>query len=162
MVPLAWDYTVLDLARACELDAIVVARAGLGTLNHVAMTVTVLRAREIAVRGVVLNGRSATPDLAESTNPDALARMLPGIPLVETPHWTSGSPVTAAAALVDRLLDLERVPKGLRVPFRVIPDLRHETRKARRHSAIRIATCQGMQSGTECAETAHGPIALIS
>ncbi len=69
MVPLAWDYTVLDLARACELEAIVVARPGLGTLNHVAMTVTVLRAREIAVRGVVLNGRSATPDLAESTNP---------------------------------------------------------------------------------------------
>ncbi len=105
MVPLAWDYTVLDLARACELEAIVVARPGLGTLNHVAMTVTVLRAREIVVRGVVLNGRSATPDLAESTNPDALARMLPGIPVVETPHWPSGSPVTAAAALVDRLLD---------------------------------------------------------
>jgi dethiobiotin synthetase len=105
MVPLAWDYTVLDLARACELEAIVVARPGLGTLNHVAMTVTVLRAREIAVRGVVLNGRSAMPDLAESTNPGALARMLPGIRVVETPHWTSGSPVTAAAALVDRLLD---------------------------------------------------------
>jgi len=105
MVPLAWDYTVLDLACACELEAIVVARPGLGTLNHVAMPVTVLRSREISVRGVVLNGRSATPDLAESTNPDTLVRMLPGIPVVETPHWTSGSPVTAAAALVDRLLD---------------------------------------------------------
>jgi len=42
MVPLAWDYTALDLACACDLDAIVVARAGLGTLNHVAMTVIIL------------------------------------------------------------------------------------------------------------------------
>ena len=105
MVPLAWDYTVLDLARACELEAIVVARPGLGTLNHVSMTVTVLLAREIAVRGVVLNGRSVTPDLPELTNPAALARMLRGIPIVETPYQSSGSPVTAAAALVDRLLD---------------------------------------------------------
>ncbi len=105
MVPLAWDYTVLDLARACELEAIVVARPGLGTLNHVAMTVSVLRAREIAVRGVVLNGRSATPNLAELTNPAALARMLRDIPVIETPHQSSRNPVTAAAVLVDRLLD---------------------------------------------------------
>jgi hypothetical protein len=31
--------------------------------------------------------------------------MLPGIPIVETPYLPSGSPVTAAAVLVDRLLD---------------------------------------------------------
>ncbi len=39
MVPLSWDYTVLDLAERCDLDCVVVARAGLGTLNHVALTV---------------------------------------------------------------------------------------------------------------------------
>ncbi len=104
MVPLAWDYTALDLAQACDLDAIVVARAGLGTLNHVTMTVMVLRAREIAIRGVVLNGRAEPPDLAESTNPAALSRMLRGIRIVETPHQRAGNPITAAAAIVDRLL----------------------------------------------------------
>src|SRR5207253_555769 len=40
-------YSVLDLADRCGLEAIVVARAGLGTLNHVALTVAVLRARAI-------------------------------------------------------------------------------------------------------------------
>ena len=36
-------YTVLDLAERCDLDAVVVARAGLGTLNHMALTVQLLR-----------------------------------------------------------------------------------------------------------------------
>jgi dethiobiotin synthetase len=104
MVPLAWDYTVLDLAQSCQLDAVVVARAGLGTLNHVAMTVMILRAHEIAVRGVVLNGRGAKPDLAEATNPKALSRMLRGVRVVELPHQNSRDAVASAAAIVDRLL----------------------------------------------------------
>jgi dethiobiotin synthetase len=104
LVPLAWDYTALDLARACDLDAIVVARAGLGTLNHAAMTVMLLRARDIAVRGVVLNGRASSPDLAETTNPAALTRMLGGIRVVEIPRVVAGDAVAAAAHLIDRLL----------------------------------------------------------
>lgn len=104
MVPFGWNYTVLDLAQACDLDAVVVARAGLGTLNHVAMTVMMLRSREIPIRGIVLNGRSATPDLAEATNPAVLGRMLHGIRVIEVPHEPSGAPAEAAAAVVSRLL----------------------------------------------------------
>lgn len=104
MVPITWDYTVLDLAQACDLDAVVVARAGLGTLNHVAMTVMVLRSREIPIRGIVLNGRSAAPDIAESTNPAILSRMLRGIRVVEVPHDPSGDAISAASAVVSRLL----------------------------------------------------------
>ena len=104
MVPLAWNYTVLDLAQACDLDAVVVARAGLGTLNHVAMTVMMLRSREIPIRGIVLNGRSAQPDLAESTNPAVLGRMLHGIRVIEVPNDASGAPLEAASHIVSRLL----------------------------------------------------------
>lgn len=104
MVPIGWGYTVLDLAQACDLDAVVVARAGLGTLNHVALTVMVLRSREIPIRGIVLNGRSAAPDLAESTNPAILSRMLHGIRVVEVPHYRSGAPIEAASTVVSRLL----------------------------------------------------------
>lgn len=103
MVPLTWSYTVLDLAEKCDLDAIVVARAGLGTLNHVMMTVLMLQSRHITIRGIVLNGRTASPDLAESTNPGALARMLPGLRIVEVPHQPSDV-IAGAAAVVDRLL----------------------------------------------------------
>jgi len=104
MVPITWAYTALDLAQACDLDAIVVARAGLGTLNHIAMTVMVLRSRQIPIRGIVLNGRSATPDIAESTNPAALSRMLHGIRVIEVPHEPSGAAIAAASAVVSRLL----------------------------------------------------------
>lgn len=104
MVPIAWGYTALDLAQACDLDAVVVARAGLGTLNHVAMTVMMLRSREIPIRGIVLNGRRATPDIAESTNPAILSRMLHGIRVVEVPLASSGAPVEAALTAVSRLL----------------------------------------------------------
>ena len=104
MVPLAWDYTVLDLAERCDLDAVVVARAGLGTLNHVALTVLMLQSRHIAVRGIVLNGRGPSPDLAETTNPSALARMLPGLRIVEVPHQNVDGLIAAATSIVDRLL----------------------------------------------------------
>ena len=104
MVPLAWDYTALDLAERCDLDAIVVARAGLGTLNHVALTVLMLQSRHIAVRGIVLNGRGTSPDLAEATNPASLARLLPGLRIVEVPHQNAARVVAATAGIVDRLL----------------------------------------------------------
>ena len=115
MVPLAWGhgnlagnrtlfYTVLDLAARCDLDAIVVGRAGLGTLNHVALTVLMLQSRGIGVRGVVLNGRSASPDLAESTNPSVLARMLPGMRIFEVPYQRADEVIAGTAAIVDRLL----------------------------------------------------------
>jgi dethiobiotin synthetase len=120
MVPLSWirlkpdstdvaaeqttPYTVLDLAEKCDLDAVVVGRAGLGTLNHVMMTVLMLQSRHILVRGIVLNGRGGSQDLAESTNPHALARMVPGLRIVEVPRLHTGDVVSSAAAIVDRLL----------------------------------------------------------
>jgi dethiobiotin synthetase len=100
MVPLVWGYTVLDLAEHCGLEAIVVARAGLGTLNHIAMTVSVLRARRISVRAIVLNGRRQDPDLAESTNPSVLARLLPESVIIEVPHLPCAAAREVVAAAV--------------------------------------------------------------
>lgn len=104
MVPLTWDYTALDLAERCDLDAVVVGRAGLGTLNHIMLTVLMLQSRQIPVRGIVLNGRRPSPDLAEATNPSALAKLLPGLRIVEVPHQDVGELLSAATTIVDRLL----------------------------------------------------------
>lgn len=107
LVPLAWEYTALDLADRAGLEAIIVARTGLGTLNHILMTLQVLRSRSVPVRGIVLNGLSAPPDLAESTNPAALARLAPGVPIVVLPRHHSGDARqtgNSAAALVAGLL----------------------------------------------------------
>jgi dethiobiotin synthetase len=100
MVPLVWGYTVIDLAERFGLETVVVARAGLGTLNHVAMTVAMLQARHISIRAVVLNGRHDPPDLAESTNPSALARLIPGLAIMEVPHQSQPTPADVIRAVV--------------------------------------------------------------
>ena len=69
--------TFADLALALDLPLLIVARPGLGTLNHTALTVEVARARGIGVAGVVVCGTNADPDVAERTNLDELRRIAP-------------------------------------------------------------------------------------
>jgi dethiobiotin synthetase len=104
LVPLAWGYTVADLAVEAGLTAVVVARAGLGTLNHVALTLEALVRREVGVLAVVLNGRGDPPDLAEATNPLALERIAPDLTVVVLPHQRTTTPLAVARALVPALL----------------------------------------------------------
>ncbi|AFZ73384.1 dethiobiotin synthase [Natronobacterium gregoryi] len=73
-VPLADGYEVLDLAADLGFPAIVVARSGLGTLNHTALTVAALENRGLSVAGIVLNEYEGET-LAERTNPAELERM---------------------------------------------------------------------------------------
>jgi dethiobiotin synthetase len=56
IVPLGPDWTVADLAVALALPVLVVARAGLGTVNHSSLTVRALRSLGLDPIGVVLNG----------------------------------------------------------------------------------------------------------
>jgi dethiobiotin synthetase len=84
-VPLAPGYEVRDWVRDLGLPVVVVARAGLGTLNHTLLTVESLRATGLTCAGVVLNdGPEATPssDLVRRTN-GVILRDLLGLPLLE-------------------------------------------------------------------------------
>jgi dethiobiotin synthetase len=66
---------VADLAADAGFPLLVVARLGLGTLNHVLLTLDVARARGLPVAGIVLNeAQPGTADLAAETNPDELRR----------------------------------------------------------------------------------------
>ncbi|WP_051462980.1 dethiobiotin synthase [Haloglycomyces albus] len=60
-------WTLADLAVHLECPSVVVARSGLGTLNHTALTLEALRHRGIEST-VVIGALSAEPDLAESEN----------------------------------------------------------------------------------------------
>lgn len=69
--------TLLDLADAlvglgCHPDLVVVTRAGLGTLNHTALTCAAIRARGHPVSGLIIGAMPARPDLAERCNLDDL------------------------------------------------------------------------------------------
>jgi len=75
------NFLVLDLVRWLKLPLLVVARAGLGTINHTALTVLAARQAGLPVAGVVLNRCSATPGLAEQTNP-AVIEAITGVPIL--------------------------------------------------------------------------------
>ncbi len=70
--------TCADLAATLELPVLVVARPGLGTLNHTALTLAELDRRGLALAGVVVSGWPMDPDLATRTNLAELARLSGG------------------------------------------------------------------------------------
>ncbi|MGH2771469.1 MAG: dethiobiotin synthase, partial [Actinomycetota bacterium] len=74
LVPITPHETMAELARLLALPLVVVARPGLGTLNHTALTVEAAKARGLRVLGVVLSRFPAAPNLAEATNPAAIER----------------------------------------------------------------------------------------
>lgn len=91
---------IIDLVSDLGVPALVVARPGLGTLNHTALTVEALRNRAVPVAGVVLN-RYEAASVAERTNPGELERMC-DCPVWTLPEAALDSPADLRA-LADRL-----------------------------------------------------------
>ncbi|KAA0677374.1 dethiobiotin synthase [Roseomonas genomospecies 6] len=56
MVPVTEDVFIIDLIARFGLPVVLVARSTLGTINHTLLSLEALRARGLAVAGVVLNG----------------------------------------------------------------------------------------------------------
>ncbi|MFA5111361.1 MAG: dethiobiotin synthase [Desulfobaccales bacterium] len=75
------DFLVLDLIRWLALPLAVVAKSGLGTINHTVLTVKAAQQAGIEVVGVILNRYPETPNLAARTNPEVIAA-LTGVPIL--------------------------------------------------------------------------------
>ncbi len=74
-VPLSSRARMLDLMAALRLPVVLVARPGLGTLNHAWLTLEALRGRGLRVLGVVFNAaRPGRRGLVERDNERTLAR----------------------------------------------------------------------------------------
>lgn len=56
LVPVNEKHLMIDMIAMLGLPVLLVARSTLGTINHTALSVEALRAREIPVLGVVMNG----------------------------------------------------------------------------------------------------------
>jgi len=80
LVPLNWEKMVLDLLVQLDLPVLLVARSGLGTLNHTLMSLQILESRDIKPWGVVLNGpvhRSNEETIRHFGQVERLFRCLP-------------------------------------------------------------------------------------
>ena len=104
LVPLRRDWLQIEQLERWGLPVLLVARSGLGTLNHTLLSLEALRRRGLEVLGLVLNG-PLHPD-----NPRTL-EALGGVPvLAELPPL---DPLTAAA--LQRQWLASRLPRTLSV-----------------------------------------------
>jgi dethiobiotin synthetase len=62
MVPLRRDLLLVDLLARLKPKILVVARSGLGTLNHTLLTIEALRHRHIPILGIVFSDSAAAED----------------------------------------------------------------------------------------------------
>ncbi|MEV6219370.1 dethiobiotin synthase [Nocardia sp. NPDC051833] len=69
------EFTLLDLAQKLGAPVLVVAAAGLGTLNHSELTTRALSAAGVPCAGLVIGSWPAEPDLASQCNRDDLPRV---------------------------------------------------------------------------------------
>lgn len=121
--------TIADLARMLAAPVLVVAAAGLGTLNHTALTLEALAHRGLTLAGVVVGAWPREPDLAARSN----------VPDLET---ISGRPLSGAlpegAGRLDRAAFLAAARAGL------------EPALGGRFDAVRFReTCASRQTGRD-------------
>ena len=84
MVPLSHDYFVADLVRDLDLELVIVARLGLGTINHTLLTLEQARSQGLQIRGVLFSKISKRKQgIPERTNP-AMIRQLGNVELLGT------------------------------------------------------------------------------
>jgi dethiobiotin synthase len=55
-VPLGENELMIDLIKALSLPVLIVARSGLGTINHTVLTIEALRNKNLEIDGVITNG----------------------------------------------------------------------------------------------------------
>ncbi|MFL6062166.1 MAG: dethiobiotin synthase [Marmoricola sp.] len=111
LVPLGEAWNLLDLAHAVShagtpIGFVVVCRAGLGTLNHTALTVQAIQRRELAVEGLVIGSWPDQPDLAAEQNLLDLP-LITGVPLLgRLPAGAGALDRDAFAVVVEQSLHL--------------------------------------------------------
>ena len=109
LVPLRRDWLQIEQIALWRLPVLLVARSGLGTLNHTLLSVEALRQRSIPLLGLVLNG-PLHPDnprtLAELAGVPVLAELPPLEPLSDEGLRQQWRRLDLASRLQRRLLAL--------------------------------------------------------
>lgn len=107
------EFTLLDLAQKMSAPVLLVAAAGLGTLNHSELTTRTLAAAGVDCAGLVIGSWPAAPDLASECNRTDLPAVT-GVDLVGSlpagagawgrPEFTAAAPGWFDADWTDRYL----------------------------------------------------------
>jgi dethiobiotin synthetase len=102
MVPLTLSYNYCDLAYTMALPVVIVARPGLGTINHTLLTVSALRLKDISIAGIIINfAASRKAGLAEETS-FSIIEKISKLPILGTVFYGEEN----LARIVGRILSL--------------------------------------------------------
>ena len=109
MVPVGEDWTIGELAKWIGFPLLIVARPGLGTVNHTILTALAAQQLGLDPVGVVLNGLRPDADPSWETNP-ALIESFGGVPVVGRTPWLGdvGGPEELVEAIAEHL-ELDRL-----------------------------------------------------
>ncbi|NOZ95373.1 MAG: dethiobiotin synthase [Acidobacteria bacterium] len=109
-VPITESLDMAGLAVRWNLPVLIVARPGLGTINHSLLSITYARSRGLEVVGVVLCHTVAAPDdVSAQTNP-SLIQELSGVPVLGIiPYRPAAMTARAAELVVTEGLSVEKL-----------------------------------------------------
>ena len=108
--PLTAEFDLLDLAVEFALPVVIISRLGPGTINHALMTIDCIRAAQLKIAGIVLNGYNALEAaVADGTVGPVIAQcsgvnILCTVPFDETVDIEAQSP---GETIVPSLLDCD-------------------------------------------------------
>ena len=102
MVPLNDGETVLDWMAALAAPAAIVTGSYLGTVSHTLTSVAAVRARRIAITGIVISESEESP-VAPAETQATIRRFAPDIPVVVLPRLIGPKPWTDAPDLTPLL-----------------------------------------------------------
>lgn len=81
LVPITEHLDIVDLILAMKLPVLLVARTGLGTLNHTRLTIEYGKQRGILFAGIILNQAQPQQTLADKSNPLILSNKV-DVPII--------------------------------------------------------------------------------
>jgi dethiobiotin synthetase len=94
MVPVTPDRLVIDLIHQLRLPVLIVARSGLGSINHTLLTVECLKHRDIPIVGILFNNPTAPPDNADGHETIRMVLQWTGLRLIGELPYGHGLPQT--------------------------------------------------------------------
>ncbi len=109
LVPITGGYMMADLARDLGAELVIVARLGLGTINHTLLTVREAQRQGIPVAGIIFCDAQGGPrGIPERSNPRAV-RELAGVPVLGEVPFLKDTRVCAVARACRGRVDLKKL-----------------------------------------------------
>lgn len=106
MTPIMKDFFVADMIKQMKLEAIIVTRSTLGTLNHTIMTLEMCKKYKIPVKGMIINYFDEKGGTAEKNAPSTLHEITE-IPLLGiVPFVKDYQKLEAMQSIVEKSIDL--------------------------------------------------------